>query len=200
MIEKLVADINKALENNAYVSALSLALTLPDICGKAKYPNKKVGERYIEWYDEYVGRYEQNPNRQFDKEKTPYLSGEVVYSLRNSMLHQGTPNIDNSKINDSTNKIDKFTLIIEKKNEFDIYADSSSVCTSYAGNDYTGTTRTYEVNIRRLCLILTLCARGYYRENKEQFNFFNFTVMDWDEEVKKMQSWRQLNDTNRKTI
>ncbi len=196
MIEKLVADINKALDNDAYFSALSLALTLPDICGKAKYPNKRVGERYIEWYDEYVGQYEQCPCDECDKVKVPYLSGEVVYSLRNCLLHQGTPNIDSSKINDSANKVDKFTLVIEKKNEFNIYADSSSVCTSYAGNDCTGTTRSYRVNIRRLCLILTLCARGYYRENKEQFNFFNFTVMDWDEEVEKMQSWRQLNDTN----
>ncbi len=196
MVNTLIADINKALDNDAYFSALSLALTLPDICGKAKYPNKRVGERYIEWYDEYVGQYEQCPCDECKETKMPYLSGEVVYSLRNCLLHQGTPNIDSSRINDSANKVDMFTLVIEKKNEFNIYADRSSVCTSYAGNDYTGTIRTYEVNIRRLCLILTLCAKGYYKENKAQFNFFNFTVMDWDEEVKKMQSWRQLNDTN----
>lgn len=191
MIEKLVADINKALDHAAYFSALSLALTLPDICGKAKYPNSKVGERYIKWYDEYVGQYEKCPCEDCNEAKMPYLSGEVVYSLRNCLLHQGTPNIDSSKINDSANKVDRFELVIEKKNEFDIYADSSSVCTNYFGNDCTGTMRTYQVSIRRLCLILTACAKGYYRENKELFDFFNFTIVDWDEEVKKMQSWRR---------
>ena len=45
----------------------------------------------------------------------PYLSGEVVYNLRNSFPHQGTPNIDVSKIIDSANKVDEFTLVFEKK-------------------------------------------------------------------------------------
>ena len=50
MINKLVEDINKALDNEAYFSALSLALTLPDICGKAEFPETKSGRRYIDWY------------------------------------------------------------------------------------------------------------------------------------------------------
>ena len=32
---RLIDDINRALENEAYFAALALALTLPDICGKA---------------------------------------------------------------------------------------------------------------------------------------------------------------------
>lgn len=60
----------------------------------------------------------------------PFLSGEVVYNLRNSFLHQGTPNIDSSKIKDPANKLDEFTLVFEKKNEFDIYSDASSIVNS----------------------------------------------------------------------
>ena len=61
MIKRIVDDINKALENNAYFAALSLALTLPDVCGKAEYPNDGTGKRYKKWYDEYVGKYEKCP-------------------------------------------------------------------------------------------------------------------------------------------
>ena len=51
--------MNKALDNDCFFSALSLALTLPDICGKAKYPTDGNKKRFIAWYDEYVGAYEQ---------------------------------------------------------------------------------------------------------------------------------------------
>ena len=98
----------------------------------------------------------------------PYLSGEVVYQLRNSFLHQGTPNVDKNKIRNEFNKLDKFTLVIEKKNEFDIYADASMVCME----------RLYMVNVRRLCLILTLTAKRYYETHKDEFDFFEFSVLD----------------------
>lgn len=37
MLIKLVEDIERAIEHECYFSALALALTLPDICGKAEY-------------------------------------------------------------------------------------------------------------------------------------------------------------------
>lgn len=62
MIFQLVQDIRKALENDLYFVALSSALTLPDICGKATYPNEPSSrKRYISWYDEEIGKYEKNP-------------------------------------------------------------------------------------------------------------------------------------------
>ena len=48
MINKIIEEIDKSLEIEAYLSALSLVLILPDICGKAEYDsNKKNKERYI---------------------------------------------------------------------------------------------------------------------------------------------------------
>ena len=41
---RLIDDINRALENEAYFVALALALTLPDICGKAKYLMNVMGQ------------------------------------------------------------------------------------------------------------------------------------------------------------
>lgn len=163
MIDKIVYDINIALKNGAYLSALSLALTLPDVCGKAEYPSESVGKRYIHWYDEYIGQYETD-----GQTDCPYLSGEVVYSLRNSFLHQTTPNVDKTKIQDSQNQIDEFVLVLEPKNEFDIYADlSMGECFGI---------KSYHVSVQRLCVILTRTALGYYNKNKEKFGFIQYQI------------------------
>lgn len=166
MIKQIVNDINKSLDCESYLSALALTLTLPDVCGKAEYPNLKVGEHYIKWYDEYIGKYET-----YDGRTTPYLSGEVVYSLRNSYLHQATPNIDTAKIKESQNKIDEFILQIQQKNQFDIYADTSSIM-----NFGSAEKKIYYVNVRRLCFIISQTALGYYKENKEKFNFIKYKI------------------------
>ena len=185
MLLRLIEDMNRALAYDCYFAALAIALTLPDICGKAKYPKAGVRKRYIEWYDEYVGRYEKCPKNEADadEEEMPYLSGEVVYSLRCSLLHQGNPNIEKSDIkNDVTCKVDRFTLLIQKKNKFDLYSDSASVTRQGVDPEaMKEIERCYEVNIRRLCLVLSLCASAYYREYPGQFNFFNYDVVDLDE-------------------
>ena len=186
MLLRLIEDMNQALDNDCFFSALALALTFPDICGKAKYPNAKTRQRYINWYDEYVGCTEKCPGY----EMMPYLSGEVVYSLRCSLLHQGNPNIEKEKITEENCKIDHFTLLTEKKKDFNIYADSASISDGGLGSGDGGkTTRSYEVNVRRLCLILAACAKGYYRDYPEQFDFFDFSVVDLDERYADLQEY-----------
>ena len=89
MILKLVQDIRKSLEKDLYFAALISAIILPDICGKVEFPEEKSSrKRYILWYDKEIGKYEKNPN---DKVNMPYLSGEVIYNLRCSLLHEGNP-------------------------------------------------------------------------------------------------------------
>ena len=181
MLLQLIDDMNRALDNDCYFSALSLSLTFPDICAKAmfkaKQPTMKNRDRYIQWYDEYVGKYEKCPGT----EHMPYLSGEVVYSLRCSMLHQGTPNIDGDKMNDGACKIDSFALLIESKKQPGIYVDSSVVSYGNSLNKDNVCSRSYEVNVRRLCLILSESAKHYYEKNKEQFDFFNCSIVDLDQ-------------------
>ncbi len=56
-----IEDIKKALGNGAYLSALALTLTLPDIYGQVEYPDeKKVGERYVPWFNNYVYKFISN--------------------------------------------------------------------------------------------------------------------------------------------
>lgn len=175
MLLRLIDDINKALKCDALFSALALALTLPDICGKAQYPEEGTKKRFIAWYNEHVGVTEKCPDPQTEM---PYLSGEVVYSLRCCYLHQGTPNIERDKIREDSCKIDHFSLLFEKKNEFNIYGDTATVSCGVPFSTNGEKRISYQVSIRRLCLILTACAKGYYEQNKEKFDFFKFTVTD----------------------
>ncbi len=185
MLLRLIDDMNKALDNDCFLSALSLALTLPDICGRAKYPDEKsTKKRYIGWYDEYVGAYEQCPG---EEGKMPYLSGEVLYSLRCSFLHQGNPNIERDKIQEECCKIDHFTLLTEKKKQFNILSDSASSSQGFLSGKKNGEPyRSYEVNVRRLCFIISACAEGFYEENPEIFNFFDFNIVDLDERYSRL--------------
>lgn len=63
MIQELIREVDACLSAGCYMSALITALILPDICGKAKYPEmeKQTKQRYIKWYDEYIGQYEKDP-------------------------------------------------------------------------------------------------------------------------------------------
>lgn len=149
-----ISEIEICLENERYIAALALALTLPDICGKAEYPDEKsVGKRYIQWYDQYVGSYQKSQSPY--SADMPYLSGEVVYSLRNNFLHAGNPNIEKEKIRDELCKIDQFCLIEGKS----LIGDTSRV--NY-GKELKIKERGYAVNVRLLCMRLCQTARGYY--------------------------------------
>ena len=174
MVDRIVQDIRRALDNDLFIAALNCALTLPDICGKAEYPLEKSSKkRYIDWYDKEIGFYERNPE-QNEPEEMPYLSGEVIYSLRCALLHAGEPNINGDSVKNKPN-IDRFSLVIQKKQPFDIYSDSSSIMDW--GGDHI---RSYRMSVRRICLIMCAVAEAYYRDNREKFHF-DYEIIDWDE-------------------
>ena len=98
MIQAIIDEVNKALDHQYFTLALMAALTLPDICGKAEYQDSKPGkQRYIDWYDKYIPH---GLSPFWDEERgknLPELSGEIVYLLRCSMLHEGTINFEKTK-------------------------------------------------------------------------------------------------------
>ena len=76
MVIVYVNQINQALEQGLYFPALALALALPDICAYAEYPDMedKVGQRYISWYDKYIGHHFKEDDDYYVKERLiPYL-------------------------------------------------------------------------------------------------------------------------------
>ena len=135
MVLQIIKEIESALSHDLYLAALNLALTLPDICGKAEYPDLRTSQRYKKWYDENVGITEKPPKHDGDPEM-PYLSGDVVYSLRCSLLHEGNPDLQ--KQNVQPVPIDRFSLVIQSEQPFRIYGgESSGITTNFDGKTFT---------------------------------------------------------------
>ena len=175
MIDRLAKEIDIAIKNKLYLVALNTALTLPDICGKAEYPeldsNKATKKRYVDWCNKYI-----EDLTQININKTiPSLTANVIYSLRCSLSHQGNPNVDKNT------GIDRFTLTIQK-NDFGLYFDIPSQVTHANGI----TENCYSINIARLCYMLSDAAQKYYKKNRLKFKFFNYSIQDVDKEFDKI--------------
>lgn len=111
MLEPLIAETRQALDVKLYHVALQAALTLPDICGNVEYPELKdnIAERYIRWCESHLECCSDRPGRE---NGVPNVSGEVIYNLRNNLLHAGCAKVDRSKFKrDETNVLDHLILI-----------------------------------------------------------------------------------------
>ncbi len=173
MIPVYVNDIKCSLQNKCYFSALSLALTLPDICGMAEFPDKSVSERYTEWYDKYLGDYMAQGQNELD-EDNPWLSGEVIYNLRNTYLHQGSPNVISAKVKEPANQIDKFILVLGDGTQ--IWDSTININVGYGKLTFKAIT----VDVSYLCNNLCDCALWYYENNANKFSF-DFNVITQEE-------------------
>lgn len=171
MVNRIIKEVKTALDNECYIVALMGALTLPDICGKNEYPKASNGERYTKWCDTYV--YPQQPHideegKQLDCGITG-ISGKIVYSLRCALLHQGSADIDGKKC-----EVEDFELLIQPKNEFDIYVDNFG--TIWANDDFEHRERHMSLHIRNICRDLCNAAERYYNEHKNEFTFITYKL------------------------
>ena len=155
---ELLREIHACLDRELYFAALSLALMLPDACGVAKYPNDSVAARYIKWYNEYIGQYDKSDDPY--AADMPYLSGEVVYNLRNGLLHSANPAIDKQKSKNENNKLDKLNLVFGDT----LGGDMKHIAYS---KDYEVTYREYTLYVKPFCLKICDAAEKFYLENKE---------------------------------
>ena len=139
-----IEDIKKALQAEAYLSALALALTIPDICGKLQNPTARVGARYRQWYEENLPELH-----------THFFSSHNCYKLRCAFLHEGR-NPDASELE----SIAEFTLCYGK---YIRYGESTFlgelVC------------RSIQVDIPQLCNAMCNAARAFYEKYHDQYNF-----------------------------
>ena len=174
MVNEIIREVNICLNNGCCIAGLSLALTLPDICGKAYYPELGNKRRYIKWFDENLGQ----PKNDFERTLfgMPDLCGAVVYSLRCSLLHQGNPNIKENEFG-----IIYFELLYQRKEGAHIVAGSSEaqIIKDENGNDK-AVNKKFTVNVRDLCWKICRLAEVCYKEDKDKFNFFNYNLVDID--------------------
>lgn len=179
MVNKIIKEIKAALDNECYIVALMGALTLPDICGKSAYPNMKVGERYKEWCDTYV--YPRKQPIDEISETTDcgitHLNGEIIYSLRCYLLHQGSADIESEKC-----EVEDFELLIQPKNEFDIYVDNIGAI--WSNDDFEHRERHMSLHIRNVCRDLCNAAELYYQNHKDEFGFIKYKIAQIDPDAK----------------
>lgn len=177
MVTRIHNEIKHCLDNDLHLAALALALTLPDICGKAEYPNEGNKARYIKWYDNHIGNYARSMSQSGgeDTADLPYLSGELVYQLRCSFLHSGDTDINADKLTEEQNKLTSFNL--ELRRHDDILASGASTYLNYGQNGDV-TFRRYDVGVTYLCKIIANVALKYYTDNKDRFNFFSYNIID----------------------
>ncbi|MDR0122630.1 hypothetical protein AB0R87_03170 [Bacillus pumilus] len=191
MLDK-IRDIEIALKNKSYLSALALALTLPDICGEIEYPNivfddgkRNVGKQYAMWFDNWVNQYYADCKgwtRDYAKAKNPYFTGRMCYFLRCSFLHAG-----NSEIKEWGKKEDKkyyysyeFTLGVNGADSF-----GESVSSNYTNQSHgdlkKDKIKTVTINIDELCKNICLSAEKYYHDKgSNHFEKYNTYLIDFD--------------------
>lgn len=161
MIERLIKEIEGCLNNGLYMSALTIVLTLPDICGKAEFPKLGNGERYRKWLDQYVCSQDFN-----------IIKSEEIYKLRNSMLHLGSPTIKKNG-----EDIDEFELLIQSPNRASKMMQSR--CQVFGKC-------VLSINIESLCEIICSAAAKFYTDKKEKFDFINYRLVNTDYHTAKM--------------
>lgn len=117
-MDDFIKEIKDNLTRKNYLSALALALILPDICGKIAYPDMKhkngrpdIGGRYAKWYDEYIYKYDNPPGLEDQENLINPLNGAAVYKLRCNFLHDGSNDIEEFLKKESTEDYSGYRFI-----------------------------------------------------------------------------------------
>ena len=163
-MKNMVEDIYRALDAKAYLSALALSLTLPDVLAQIEYPELEgkghVGQRYIRWIDEhYVTKPPSKEPDDADLVGTPILNelvskfdGLFFFKLRCSFLHSG-----NNDISEAIDDLD-FELSFEPT--------SATTVLTYEGVHLKHHTLSVPDFCMRICGI-TECLLDKWKDNSE---------------------------------
>lgn len=165
-MQEIIEEIKTAIENKTYRVALALALTLPDICcqveNKLKADENANRSMYINWVNKHMDNQAfQFPLHGFDVQT---FNGEMCYSLRCKILHNGNSSVKNLRLGV---RVDEFVLTYPNENNyFHGYkyvelSDGKKV--TYIGIDY-------------LCEMLCDAAENFYQDcsNKSDFEQHSF--------------------------
>lgn len=164
MLLKKTNEIRIALNNKLYNCALTVALTLPDICGKVECPNTSIAYRYKNWFKKYAEPKFTVSATQLPSNKIiqyTWLRANECYALRCAVLHAG--NYDTEKI--GLSQLHFHAHLREKTNYSHMVRDSSSA----------------DFDVIQLCETLCNAAEEYYENsnNKELFALDEVIIEDW---------------------
>ena len=160
-----IAEIENAVEKELYNCALTLCLTLPDVCGKVAFPNEtSPGKQYKEWFSLYALSYftveaTKLPSKEIVKHT--WLSAEECWALRCAFLHAG--NYDVKRVS-----LANVQIHVHRRN-------SENYSHMVRDSQYA------DWDVIELCKKLCLAAREYYYsvEDKQRFALDEVRIDTW---------------------
>lgn len=110
IVEDLVESVQSSISSENWVAALTIALTLPDICAKVDGSYGTLsGDRYASWFEQYVSTLAQPIDMKSNQYN--FFSGKDCYALRCAFLHEGDMVITGRKAQEF---VDAFSFIVAK--------------------------------------------------------------------------------------
>jgi len=97
-MQRFVSSIGKSIQTGNWYAALSMSLTLPDICGWLENPKLTSQKRYEAWFERYLLKKYLSP---FHGPNFTFLSGSDCYALRCAYLHEGTDDVERQRAKDA---------------------------------------------------------------------------------------------------
>lgn len=162
MLDNILRDITKAKQHGAYLSALAIALTLPNILSNIEYEKRTGRTEYIEWFDTWVYKFYKQPiseNQSINKGvAATNFDGKMCYALRCSVLHAGNTDLDDRERN-----VECFELCV---------SDVSAHCgdTFVCGTTENDTKGAYiSLNVKGLIDSIIQGANEYISQNRDKF-------------------------------
>lgn len=166
-----IEEVELNIEDGRWQSALTLALTLPDICGgiafpeivkryrdgrvmldRQKKPTRDVGGQFVRWFDEFAAPF----FKVSASDPSPYICGERCWQLRCEYLHQNKGFLNDEDDDASV----RFHLGINC---------GTSVCQLDQTSAINGN-MDIRIDIEQFCLRMCQAARSYYDSvHKERF-------------------------------
>lgn len=160
-----IEDLEKAFAAGAYLSAISLALTIPDICGDRLHPKRKneTRRRYVDWFNAYVAfNYLDEKSHAINGKMIAskyYFDGEDCYQLRCVYLHQGI------NATEPKSKKTSYNLI-----QFRVFSDGPGSCDHIGKTtvNATGeTTRQVDLDLRKFIRCIKSGVGQFLKEHPE---------------------------------
>jgi hypothetical protein len=94
-MKELLASMEQSLKNENWYAALTIALILPDVCGKISYPEvHQSSARYATWFDKYVKKYytiQENIG-------SASMYGGDCYAIRCAVLHEFSEDLSSHNV------------------------------------------------------------------------------------------------------
>lgn len=169
-MKHLITEIESNLVGSNYLSALTLTLTLPEICGKIAFPKKSPEQRYNKWYNKYV--YEPMPKTDSDYIRQIYYSSEVIYALRRTILHE-------EDAVEATKKVrKKLGLKNYQSFNFVLTKSTSSYSKQFRGsNTHKKPDVFIEIGVKSFCEKVCAAAKDFYNETKKDKNIYENLIV-----------------------